>query len=133
MSEKYYEPGKCNINDAEALFKIASGIFFLSIAVALAAALIVFKIPMIYSLTVIFPLWLGSMEFLQVKNRFCATKGIKGYHNSGVKRGKKYLVRITDAENRQLDRAKSFSIIWNGLAVSSVLTVCYVVVLNFYG
>lgn len=95
-------------------------------AVALAIAIIVFAVPSLYGLSVILPVWIGAMQFLQVKNRFCATMGIKGFHNSSIGRGKKYLVRITDQESRLLDKAKSKIIVWQGLGLASLVTLAYV-------
>lgn len=130
MSEKYYEAGKCNINDVEAAYKRALGIIFILTSVALAYALYVFGVPGIYGVSLIFPLWLAIMQYLQVKNRFCATYGIKGFHVSGPGRGKKYLVRVSDTESRKLDKAKSKVIILQALLVATIISLAYSAILS---
>jgi hypothetical protein len=126
LDDKYYEPGKCNINDEEARFKVVFGFLFIVMAIALAVAIVIFVVPPLYGLSVILPVWIGAMQFLQVKNRFCATMGIKGFHNASIGRGKKYLIRITDQESRLLDKAKSKIIVWQALGFASIATFAYV-------
>ena len=125
MGQNYYEAGKCNINDAEMAYKRVLGIIFALIAVVLAGALYVFRMPAVYGFTVMIPLWLAIMQYLQVKNRFCATYGIKGLHLSGAGRGRSYLVRITENENRRLDKAKSKTLIFQALIIAIIIAFAF--------
>lgn len=118
MVAMHYSPGICNINDAEVSFRKRAGYFFSAISLTLFLLLVMFKVDSLFGFAMLFPIWIASVQFLQVKNRFCAGYGLRAVYSGGD--GLSQLATVSKVEERLLDRKKAATIYLQGFLLSLV-------------
>ena len=96
-----YVPGVCNIGPAEIRKRRQGGWFGAGATVLLWAALLIFRLPSPWRLTIFLPAAAAASGFLQAAFHFCAGFGLRGVFNFGSV-GK--AETIEQAEFRQKDR-----------------------------
>lgn len=123
-----YTPGVCNINDAEVSFRKQAGYFFGIMSVILVILLLAFSAHPAFGFLVAFPLAIATVQYLQVRNRFCAGYGLRGMYSSGD--DYKQVNTIKDVNDRRLDRKKSIKTYVQGVILGLLGSVLAVLIIN---
>jgi hypothetical protein len=115
MTQEYI-PGVCNIGPAEIkrrkIFSfIGYALFFIFLIV-----FIVFDIDPIFRLSLAFPAFYQSINYLQVVNKFCASFGLTNVFNFSDKLDN--TTKVEKAEFIQKDREKALKIIGLSILIS---------------
>lgn|SRR3990170_3254169 len=103
-----YQPGVCNIGPAEVRRRRQAEYLGFGAAIVLGAALLLIDAPPVARLLIAVPLAGGLSGFLQARARFCANYGWRGIRNMGPIGAAE---RITDPEERSVDRRRSLRIV----------------------
>lgn len=121
MSE--YIAGSCNIGPSEIHRRyqvaITGGVLFLIAAVALIAT----DQPTSTRLVAFAPAMLGSVGFIQARNRFCFAYGLMGVFNFDVAGDVK---KIKDPAALKADRSQALKIVAKSLLLAAILTLAVV-------
>jgi heme/copper-type cytochrome/quinol oxidase subunit 3 len=102
-----YQPGVCNIGQAEIRRRRASGYAGLAVAAVFLAIAFVLGWPAPWRLLVALPAFLSAQGFLQAAFRFCvgfATRGLYNFGELGTEE------TVQEAEFRKQDRRKALQI-----------------------
>lgn len=105
MTESYYTPGVCNINESEVAYRKKAYYLGLSIGFPLLLVLIIFKSPTYMGVIMFLPIWIGAIGYLQAKYKFCV-----GYAASGVySKSAEYAEteKIVEEAKRKLDAKRA--------------------------
>jgi hypothetical protein len=108
-NSEQYVPGVCNIGSKEVAKRRALGWIGLAASILLWATFIVLKTAAPWRLTLIVPVMLAALGFLQAKWRFCAMYGLSGAFKFGPKSGRPDTP--IPGESRDKDRRTSLLII----------------------
>lgn len=71
MTQSFYIPGVCNMNQAEVDFRKKGGYLFGATGVLLLILLFLFSVPAIFGFTMLIPIWVAALQYIQVRHRFC--------------------------------------------------------------
>lgn len=127
MSDAYYVAGVCNINDFEVAYRKKGGYFFAFVTFILVVSLLVFQVHPLFGLSVMVPAWLASLQFIQVRNRFCSRYGLAGKYSSG----KQYKqVSYATLDDRAKDRKTATRLSLQALMIATVVSVITIVLLS---
>ena len=99
-----YVPGVCNINREEIAFRSKWRNIGLITALALAVILLIISDNRWLRLVVFLPAMIGTINYLQTKNRFCVSYAAAGLQNATE--GSKEAAKVAD-DARALDKAKA--------------------------
>lgn len=123
----YYTPGVCNINDAEASYRMRGGHVFAGGTLLLTAALLVFAVHPLFGVSVIFSATTAALQYLQVKNRFCVRYAAKNVYSSGSKY--REIALITDADSLRKDKNRSVQLLIRAAGIASAYSALVVAAL----
>lgn len=127
--KSYYTPGVCNINDAEAAYRMRGGHLFAGTTVVLTIALILFAFHPLYGFTVVISATAAALQYLQVKNRFCVRYAVRKVYSSGIEY--RDIAKITDIESLHRDRKRSVQLFSKAFSIAAAYSVLVVVILYF--
>jgi hypothetical protein len=100
-----YQPGVCNIGEAEQRRRYALGALAALATLALVVGVVSFQLPTWYLLASVVPL-LGVAEgFFQARFEFCAGFALAGVYD--VSRGGGERHEVTDESDRRADRSRA--------------------------
>ena len=129
MTEQYYTPGTCNLNEEEVDYRTKAGYIFAVIGVVHTVALIAFMVTPLFGVTAFVPIWLAALQYLQVKNRFCATYALRGIYSSGNERGQ--TSKVIDRMGMQQDRTRAVWLHTRAVLVGVAYTIPVVIMLAY--
>ena len=118
MSEHYYTPGVCNINEPEIAYRKKA--FYLGIAtgVPLLVFLLVVKASPYTAIVMFLPVWIGAIGYLQAKNKFCVGYAASGLFNSSPEYAE--TKAIVDESSKKLDKARARKINYQALGIGLI-------------
>jgi hypothetical protein len=117
MSETAYIPGMCNINQAEIAYrKKARNFGIIASVIVLVACLLLGASWWITAILLFVPVYIASIGFLQVRNRFCVSYGAKGQQNADDGNDAAYTVKNSD--DRAKDKIKARTMNLQALAMT---------------
>ncbi len=121
MSETFYTPGVCNLNLPEIAYRKKVGNVSLSVTAVLFIAMVLVGPSPAFGLFIFLPLWIGYLNYLQAKNKFCVTYAASGVFNKSDKYAE--IGKVTDDSNHKLDKAKARSMNIQSFVVGIIGTV----------
>ncbi len=120
MESTSYIPGICNINEAEIAYRKKAMIIGYFVAGLIFALLVVAGWnEFVRALFVFLPLFVGVINNLQVKNKFCVSYGASGRQNATD--GDAAAHDVTDSEDKAVDKNKARKMNLQALAVTLVV------------
>lgn len=117
-----YQPGVCNIGPAEIARRRRSGYLGVSVAVALAAGLLVVDAAPWLRLAVGAPLFVGLLGFVQARMRFCVGFAAAGLRNLGELGTES---KVADAAARTADRRRAMVVTLGTAAAAGLIAVAF--------
>lgn len=106
MAAEAYVPGVCNINLKEIAYRRKVMIGALILTAALFVIVWALRVhPAIRSLILFLPLFVGAINYLQVKNRFCVSYGASGQQNAT--KGSETATKVARDADRRADKQKA--------------------------
>ena len=128
MSEtNYYTPGVCNLNLPEIAYRKKVSNISLAISVVLVVLFVAFSLPPVMGIVVFLPLWIGLLNYLQAKNKFCVMYAASGVYNKSDAYAE--TAEVADDKSRKLDKARARSMNVKALVGGIVGTALVVAVL----
>lgn len=103
-----YQPGVCNIGNAEAAQRRRTGLIGWTVTVVLAALLWVSGLPAAVLLATALPAFVGATGLIQAQRNFCAGYGQHGMYNFTDQLGK--YTESTDADAAAADKKTAIRI-----------------------
>jgi hypothetical protein len=126
---QYYTPGVCNINKPEVAYRQRVGYGFLVAVAVLVVGTAVLSAPVLVALLT-FPLaFIGVLNMLQARNKFCVLYASTGKFNSSDAYAD--TDDVVDAAAKALDARKSRKMYVQSFAVSMLLTAGHAALLSF--
>ena len=107
MSETHYTPGVCNLNLPEIAYRRKVSNVSLGIAVVLLIILIATKATAATGILLFLPTWIGYLNHLQAKNKFCVMYASSGVYSKSDNYAE--TAEVTDEAKHQKDKAKAGS------------------------
>lgn len=105
MSENYYTPGVCNINEPEVAYRKKAYYLGLIIGPPLLAILLVVQAAPFYGVLMFLPAWIGAIGYLQAKYKFCVGYAASGVYNASPEYAETQ--KIVDEASQKLDKARA--------------------------
>ena len=118
MSESYYTPGVCNINESEITYRKKAYYVGLIVGIPLLLVLVFLKSQPYLGVIMFVPVWIGAIGYLQAKYKFCV-----GYAASGVySKSAEYAEteKIVEESKRKLDAKRARKINTEALLVGII-------------
>lgn len=122
MSDVYI-PGTCNLGKSEV--KRRQFVALLGLALSLFSAVSLWNASLTTKATVVLPLFVFSVGYVQSRKKFCMAYGFAGSFNLG-KLGE--LARVSDPADRAADRKMALRILLEAALLAVALTGTYLVV-----
>lgn len=122
MSDVYI-PGTCNLGKSEV--KRRQFVALLGFALSLFSAVSLWNASLTTKATVVLPLFVFSVGYVQSRKKFCMAYGFAGSFNLG-KLGE--LARVSDPADRAADRKMALRILLEAALLAVALTGTYLVV-----
>ena len=105
-TQSNYIPGMCNINTAEVAYRRKAMWFGTALSVIFFGVLVVVNIVWWIGVLILFlPVFIGAINFLQVRNKFCVSYGGSGRQNADE--GSEAAHAITDETALAADKVKT--------------------------
>lgn len=127
MSETFYTPGVCNLNLPEIAYRKKVSNISLIVTAVLFVFMVVVKASPLFGLFIFLPLWIGYLNYLQAKNKFCVSYAASGVYNKSAEYAE--TGKVTDDASHKLDKAKARSMNLKGLSAGIIGTVVSVAIL----
>ena len=121
MSQVYI-PGRCNLGKSEV--KRRQFVALLGLVLAGFSAVSLWNAAIATRATLILPLFVFSVGYVQSRKKFCMAYGFAGAFNLG-KLGE--LARVSDPADRASDRKMAFRILVEAAALAVALTAFYLI------
>lgn len=121
--ESSYAPGVCNIGPAEIRKRLILGWLGTIAALLIVALFVALHVSRPWRVSVIIPVMLGAMGFLQAGTRFCAAYGVLGLKNFGENAGT--TAPVESDECFRQDRAQAMRLILAALFIALVVDVIF--------
>jgi len=115
-----YIPGTCNLGKAEV--RRRQFVAFLGLALSTFSAVGLWQGSMLARLTIILPLFVFAVGFVQSRRKFCMAYGFAGAFNLG-RLGE--LSKVQDPADRAADRKTALSILGQAALLALALTLLY--------
>ncbi|MFZ9774545.1 MAG: hypothetical protein ACO3CW_03475 [Candidatus Nanopelagicaceae bacterium] len=122
MSDVYI-PGTCNLGKSEV--KRRQFVALLGLALSIFSAVSLWNASLTTKATVVLPLFVFSVGYVQSRKKFCMAYGFAGSFNLG-KLGE--LARVSDPADRAADRKMALRILLEAALLAVALTAAYLVV-----
>ena len=122
MSDVYI-PGTCNLGKSEV--KRRQFVALLGLALSIFSAVSLWNASLATKATVVLPLFVFSVGYVQSRKKFCMAYGFAGSFNLG-KLGE--LARVSDPADRAADRKMALRILLEAALLAVALTAAYLVV-----
>ena len=122
MSDVYI-PGTCNLGKSEV--KRRQFVALLGLALSIFSAVSLWNASLTTKATVVLPLFVFSVGYVQSRKKFCMAYGFAGSFNLG-KLGE--LARVSDPADRAADRKMALRILLEAALLAIALTAAYLVV-----
>lgn len=122
MSDVYI-PGTCNLGKSEV--KRRQFVALLGLALSLFSAVSLWNASLATKATVVLPLFVFSVGYVQSRKKFCMAYGFAGSFNLG-KLGE--LARVSDPADRAADRKMALRILLEAALLAVALTAAYILV-----
>lgn len=122
MSDVYI-PGTCNLGKSEV--KRRQFVALLGLALSLFSAVSLWNASLTTKATVVLPLFVFSVGYVQSRKKFCMAYGFAGSFNLG-KLGE--LARVSDPADRAADRKMALRILLEAALLAVALTAAYILV-----
>ncbi|MGA0913888.1 MAG: hypothetical protein ACO3RC_01795 [Candidatus Nanopelagicaceae bacterium] len=122
MSDVYI-PGTCNLGKSEV--KRRQFVALLGLALSIFSAVSLWNASLATKATVVLPLFVFSVGYVQSRKKFCMAYGFAGSFNLG-KLGE--LARVSDPADRAADRKMALRILLEAALLAIALTAAYLVV-----
>lgn len=122
MSEVYI-PGTCNLGKSEV--KRRQFVALLGLALSIFSAVSLWNASLATKATVVLPLFVFSVGYVQSRKKFCMAYGFAGSFNLG-KLGE--LARVSDPADRAADRKMALRILLEAALLAVALTAAYILV-----
>jgi hypothetical protein len=122
MSDVYI-PGTCNLGKSEV--KRRQFVALLGLALSVFSAVSLWNASLTTKATVVLPLFVFSVGYVQSRKKFCMAYGFAGSFNLG-KLGE--LARVSDPADRAADRKMALRILLEAALLAIALTAAYLVV-----
>ena len=122
MSDVYI-PGTCNLGKSEV--KRRQFVALLGLALSIFSAVSLWNASLATKATVVLPLFVFSVGYVQSRKKFCMAYGFAGSFNLG-KLGE--LARVSDPADRAADRKMGLRILLEAALLAIALTAAYLVV-----
>jgi hypothetical protein len=122
MSEVYI-PGTCNLGKSEV--KRRQFVALLGLALSIFSAVSLWNASLTTKATVVLPLFVFSVGYVQSRKKFCMAYGFAGSFNLG-KLGE--LARVSDPADRAADRKMALRILLEAALLAIALTAAYILV-----
>jgi hypothetical protein len=122
MSDVYI-PGTCNLGKSEV--KRRQFVALLGLALSIFSAVSLWNTSLATKATVVLPLFVFSVGYVQSRKKFCMAYGFAGSFNLG-KLGE--LARVSDPADRAADRKMALRILLEAALLAIALTAAYLVV-----
>ena len=122
MSDVYI-PGTCNLGKSEV--KRRQFVALLGLALSIFSAVSLWNASVTTKATVVLPLFVFSVGYVQSRKKFCMAYGFAGSFNLG-KLGE--LARVSDPADRAADRKMALRILLEAALLAVALTAAYLVV-----
>lgn len=122
MSDVYI-PGTCNLGKSEV--KRRQFVALLGLALSIFSAVSLWNASLTTKATVVLPLFVFSVGYVQSRKKFCMAYGFAGSFNLG-KLGE--LARVSDPADRAADRKMALRILLEAALLAVALTGTYLVV-----
>ncbi|MEY2822971.1 MAG: hypothetical protein RLZZ485_607 [Actinomycetota bacterium] len=122
MSDVYI-PGTCNLGKSEV--KRRQFVALLGLALSIFSAVSLWNTSLATKATVVLPLFVFSVGYVQSRKKFCMAYGFAGSFNLG-KLGE--LARVSDPADRAADRKMALRILLEAALLAVALTAAYLVV-----
>jgi hypothetical protein len=122
MSEVYI-PGTCNLGKSEV--KRRQFVALLGLALSIFSAVSLWNASLATKATVVLPLFVFSVGYVQSRKKFCMAYGFAGSFNLG-KLGE--LARVSDPADRAADRKMALRILLEAALLAIALTAAYILV-----
>jgi hypothetical protein len=117
----------CNINTAEVAYRRKAMWFGIGVSVALFGLLLIGDVVWWLSVIILFvPVFIGAINFLQVRNRFCVNYGGSGMQNADE--GSQSAHEVADETAKNADKAKSRTMNLQALGMTLVVLAAAAVV-----
>ncbi|HEY0965701.1 MAG TPA: hypothetical protein VGE13_04455 [Candidatus Saccharimonadales bacterium] len=129
MPEQEYIPGVCNINRAEIAYRRKAMWFGVVLTLVIFVLLLLAHVSGAFRLVLFVPLYIASIGYLQVKNRFCVAYGTSGKQNAGEHSTSS--TDVDDQEALKADKKKSLRMNLQAFVVSATLTILAVLLPAF--
>ena len=122
MSDVYI-PGTCNLGKSEV--KRRQFVALLGLALSIFSAVSLWNASLATKATVVLPLFVFSVGYVQSRKKFCMAYGFAGSFNLG-KLGE--LARVSDPADRAADRKMALRILLEAALLAVALTAAYLLV-----
>jgi hypothetical protein len=122
MSEVYI-PGTCNLGKSEV--KRRQFVALLGLALSIFSAVSLWNASLATKATVVLPLFVFSVGYVQSRKKFCMAYGFAGSFNLG-KLGE--LARVSDPADRAADRKMALRILLEAALLAVALTAAFLLV-----
>ena len=122
MSDVYI-PGTCNLGKSEV--KRRQFVALLGLALSIFSAVSLWNTSLATKATVVLPLFVFSVGYVQSRKKFCMAYGFAGSFNLG-KLGE--LARVSDPADRAADRKMALRILLEAALLAVALTAAYLLV-----
>ncbi|MEY4105335.1 MAG: hypothetical protein RLZZ478_698 [Actinomycetota bacterium] len=122
MSDVYI-PGTCNLGKSEV--KRRQFVALLGLALSIFSAVSLWNASLATKATVVLPLFVFSVGYVQSRKKFCMAYGFAGSFNLG-KLGE--LARVSDPADRAADRKMALRILLEAALLAIALTAAYILV-----
>lgn len=122
MSDVYI-PGTCNLGKSEV--KRRQFVALLGLALSIFSAVSLWNTSLATKATVVLPLFVFSVGYVQSRKKFCMAYGFAGSFNLG-KLGE--LARVSDPADRAADRKMALRILLEAALLAIALTAAYILV-----
>lgn len=122
MSDVYI-PGTCNLGKSEV--KRRQFVALLGLALSIFSAVSLWNASLTTKATVVLPLFVFSVGYVQSRKKFCMAYGFAGSFNLG-KLGE--LARVSDPADRAADRKMALRILLEAALLAIALTAAYILV-----
>ena len=122
MSDVYI-PGTCNLGKSEV--KRRQFVALLGLTLSIFSAVSLWNASLATKATVVLPLFVFSVGYVQSRKKFCMAYGFAGSFNLG-KLGE--LARVSDPADRAADRKMALRILLEAALLAVALTAAYLVV-----
>lgn len=120
-AQEGYIPGMCNINQAEIAYRRKWAYGGIGLALIILVGLLAVDVNPFIRLIIFLPLFVGTINALQVKNKFCVSYAASGQHNANE--GSTQASEITDSVAHKADKARAKKMNIQALFISVIVTV----------